>query len=347
VVVPANGIPTPKPCPVYPVWEEAAAGYLIWLRRGVLEYVVWGCRVSGMDSPGLVLMDDGQWALDVLLPRRPYATDHLESGQFRHSREQALAMRYIEHSPHALLGSIVIDCDHPDAALRAFEKPADHPAPNWVAQSPSGRAHLGWWLSYPVCRTNLARLQPLRYAQRIEAGLRTSVGGDFAYGGQLTKNPIHDDWETLYGPATPYQLHDLVTIHTPRQMPRLPARAAGLGRNVTMFDTARTWAYPTWWHHRDGGMSAWEKLVLQRCHAINTEFPHPLPFTEVIATAQSISRWIWRNFTEKDYRARQAFLGQKGGKMSAKVMTSKKREANRIRATKVDKAALFALVEGL
>jgi hypothetical protein len=48
-------------------------------------------------------------------------------------------MRYVEHSPHALLGSIVIDCDHPDAAMRAFEKPSDHPAPNWVAQSPSGR----------------------------------------------------------------------------------------------------------------------------------------------------------------------------------------------------------------
>ncbi len=279
--------------------------------------------MSGMDSPGLVLMDDGQWALDVLLPRRPYATNHLAEGQFRRSREQALAMRYIEHSPHALLGSIVIDCDHPDAALRAFEKPSDHPAPNWVAQSPSGRAHLGWWLAAPVCRTDSARLQPLRYAQRIEAGLRTSVAGDFAYGGQLTKNPIHEDWETLYGPARPYQLHELVTIHTPRQMPRLPARAAGLGRNVTMFDTARIWAYSTWWHHRDGGMSAWEKLVLQRCHAINTEFIAPLPFVEVVATAQSISRWIWRNFTEEAYRARQAHLGQKGGK----AMTEKRKAA--------------------
>jgi len=39
-----------------------------------------------MDSPALVLMDDGQWALDVLLPRRPHATDHLEHGQYRYSR---------------------------------------------------------------------------------------------------------------------------------------------------------------------------------------------------------------------------------------------------------------------
>ncbi len=289
-----------------------------------------------MGNPGQVLMDDGQWALDVFLPHRPHATNYLDQGQYRMSREDALTMRYVEHSPHALLGSIVIDCDHPDAAMRAFEKPSDHPVPNWVAQSPSGRAHLGWWLAAPVCRTDSARLQPLRFAQRIEAGLRTSVGGDFAYGGQLTKNPIHASWETLYGPALPYELRDLTTTHTPRQMPRLPERAAGLGRNVTMFDTARTWAYPQWWHHRHDTANAWEQLVLQRCHAINTEFAVPLPFIEVRATAQSISRWIWRNFTEADYRARQAHLGTLGGKASSKVMSEKKREANRIRATKFD-----------
>ena len=300
-------------------------------------------RVCRMGCPDQVLMSDGQWALDVFLPHRPHATNYLDQGQYRMSREDALTMRYVEHSPHALLGSIVIDCDHPDAAMRAFEKPSDHPAPNWVAQSPSGRAHLGWWLAAPVCRTDSARLQPLRFAQRIEAGLRTSVGGDFAYGGQLTKNPIHASWETLYGPALPYELRDLATIHTPRQMPRLPERAAGLGRNVTMFDTARTWAYPQWWHHRHDTAGAWEQLVLQRCHAINTEFAVPLPFIEVRATAQSISRWIWRNFTEADYRARQAHRGRKGGR----TMTDRRRTVitatNKRRA--VDRTAILAALE--
>jgi len=292
-------------------------------------------KVCGMGNPGQVLMSDGQWALDVCLPHRPHATNCLDQGQYRMSREDALTMRYVEHSPHALLGSIVIDCDHPDAAMRAFQKPSDHPAPNWVAQSPSGRAHLGWWLAAPVCRTDSARLQPLRFAQRIEAGLRTSVGGDFAYGGQLTKNPIHASWETIYGPALPYELRDLATIHTPRQMPRRTDKAAGLGRNVTMFDTARTWAYPQWWHQRHGTAGAWEQLVLQRCHAINTEFTAPLPFIEVRATAQSIARWIWRNFTEQDYRARQTRRGS--------IMTDKKREANRVRATKFDLNTALAM----
>ena len=292
-----------------------------------------------MGVPSQTLMSDGQWALDVLLPHRPYATNDLTRGQYRYGRDDALLMRYIEHSPHALLGAIVVDCDHPDTAMRAFERPSDHPAPNWVAQSPSGRGHIGWWLKAPVCRTDSARLQPLRYAQRVEAGLRTSVAGDPSYAGHLTKNPIHPDWETLYGPAEPYQLSDLLTVHTPRQMPRKPERAAGLGRNVTMFDTARKWAYGQWWAHHDGPVREWETAVLQYCHHINTQFGSELPFPEVQATAQSISRWIWRNFTEESYRARQAELGRRGGS----VVTPKKIEANRRRATRFDRAAVIAM----
>ena len=85
----------------------------------------------------------------------------------------------------------------------------------------------------------------------------------------------------------------------------------------------------------DGSAGAWEQLVLQRCHAINTEFAVPLPFIEVQATAKSISRWIWRNFTEADYRARQTHRGS--------IMSEKKREANRIRATKFDLNTALAM----
>ena len=74
-----------------------------------------------MESAGAGLLTADQWALDVLLPHRPYATNNPQHGQYRMSRDDALAMRYVEHSPHALLGSIVIDCDHPDAALRALQ----------------------------------------------------------------------------------------------------------------------------------------------------------------------------------------------------------------------------------
>jgi len=116
-------------------------------------------------------------------------------------------------------------------------------------------------------------------------------------------------------------------------MPRRPDRAAGLGRNVTMFDTARLWAYGQWWEHRHGTAEAWIRLVLQRCHAINTEFADPLPFVEVRATAHSVGKWIWRNFDEVAYRARQGEVGRKGGR----VVSPAKIEANRQRRIKIDR----------
>ena len=165
------------------------------------------CAILGRDTAGAPLLSDEQGAADVLLPHRPCATDHLERGRYRMSGDDALTRRYLEHCPHALLGSIVTGCDHPDAALRAVEKPSGHPAPNRVARSPfrAGAPGLGWWLGdNGVCRTDSARLTPLRYAHRLEKGLCISVGGDFAYGGQLTTNPIHPDWDTRYGRADPY-----------------------------------------------------------------------------------------------------------------------------------------------
>jgi len=79
---------------------------------------------------------------------------------------------------------------------------------------------------------------------------------------------------------------------------------------------------------------------VQHCHAVNTQFTAPLggplPFTEVQSTAASIAGWVWDNFDTDRFREQQRHRGHKGGKVSAKVMTAKKRAANRRRATKFD-----------
>lgn len=65
-----------------------------------------------------------------------------------------------------------------------------------------------------------------------------------------------------------------------------------------MFDTGRFWAYGAvreYW--APNGLGQWSKAVLERLQAINGEFPQPLPFAEVKATAKSISGWTWRNMS--------------------------------------------------
>lgn len=74
-----------------------------------------GCTVLGMDTTKALLLSDEQWGSEVLLSHRPFAANQLGHGQYRMSRDDALTIRCIQHSPHALLGSIVINCDHPNA----------------------------------------------------------------------------------------------------------------------------------------------------------------------------------------------------------------------------------------
>lgn len=257
---------------------------------------------------------------DRYLSRFPLATDDLELGVWRERRERALRRQYVESSPRALVAAVVIDVDRPDAVLRAFERPSDHPVPSWVVEGNRGHGHVGWWLESPVCRTDAGRVDPLRYLARVTEGLRRSLDGDQAYTGLLTRNPLHADADVIWGTDRTYSLRDLGTIHTPRQLPRKPERSSGLGRNVTMFDEARKSLYI----HYDPAVPAddWHRTVLRRCHEVNSTFDNslggPLPFSEVQATASSISRWTRRNLTmsRREWHAEQ-------GRKSAKVRKAK------------------------
>ena len=262
---------------------------------------------------------------DRYLSRYPLATDNLDMGAWREQRERALRRQYVETSPRALVAAVVIDVDRPDAVLRAFERPSDHPVPSWVVEGNQGHGHVGWWLTAPVCRTDAGRVDPLRYLARVIEGLRRSLDGDQAYTGLLTRNPLHADADVIWGTDRTYSLRELGTVHTPRQLPRRPERSSGLGRNVTMFDTARKDLYIQY----DPACPAdeWHRLVTRHCNEINATFDAdlggPLPFSEVQATASSIARWTRRNLTMNRREWHQA-QGRKGA-----AVTNAKRRAKR------------------
>jgi hypothetical protein len=244
-------------------------------------------------------------------PRRPLATDDLAAGCWRQSRDQALQRRYVEHSPRALLSMLVVDVDHPDTLMRAIGLPRAHPEPSWVAEGLSGRGHVGWVLSSPVCRTDAGRQAPLEFAARVQEGLRRAVDGDPGYAGLLTKNPTHDGWYPTWGRAEPYELRDLARglgDLFPSALPTRTAETSGLGRNVRLFDDLRTWAYRARYRYDD--RQEWEETVAAVAVNMNV-FPLPLPAAEVAATAQSVARWVWRRFSREGLVAVQTVRGRR------------------------------------
>lgn len=236
----------------------------------------------------------GEWE-QLWLPVYPLASDDFLHGVYRMPRGDALQRRYVEANPHALSNLLVVDIDHPDAALRAL---GTRPLPNAVVENVhNGHAHAVWALREPVTRTEYARRKPLAYAAAVTEGLRRAVNGDQAYSGLMTKNPVHSEWATHWLGSELRSLDELAskldTMPPPRwrETKRYRANVAGLGRNCSLFETARTWAYREIRHHW-GDPVGLSTAIHREAVGLNSAFAIPLPTSEVRAIAASISRWI-------------------------------------------------------
>ena len=263
----------------------------------------------------------------------PLASDDLHAGVYRCSRGEAMHRRFIETNPRALSNLLVVDIDHEDAALRTlWNRQAWWP--NAVVENPiNGHAHAVWALKEPITRTEYARRKPLAFAAAVTEGLRRSVDGDTGYSGLLTKNPAHVDWDALWCNSDRlYGLDELAEHLTeggympPASWKRTKRRnQVGLGRNCSIFETARTWAYReirNHWFDSEGLHAA----ISAHVHELNTEFPEPLPTSEARAIAASIHRWIttqsriWADgpaVYEATFSTIQAARGRKGGEQRA------------------------------
>lgn len=264
--------------------------------------------------------DIGRW------PRRPYCSDDLESRGLRiRSLAQALTKPYIQANPPHLRVWALFDIDRPLAAL-AWEE-ADLPPPTWTAVNrENGRAHSAWGLSAPVLVDGLgARDAPLRYLCAVESLMRERLRADNGFAGLVTKNPAHPLWKVFRGPRLAYGLGELgeylpgLEQHRPKR--RAPEQV-GLGRNVSLFDRLRRWAYPSIRSYWGGGLQAWNAW-LSHCNSralvYNGDFLVPLHGREVWHVARSVAKWTWKHTTPEGFSDWQAAQGRKGGKASGEA----------------------------
>ena len=229
-------------------------------------------------------------------PGRPFAS-------FRTTPAKAWRFPEVEYAnAGSSIAALVLDCDTPAALARGLP---DLPAPNWtVWRTANDHAHVCWTLAKPVHRYPAARIEPLRYLAGIAEFYASATGADPGYNGILAHNPAptfaNDAFVTAWGHPAPYSLDQLAAV-IPFGWEPPTVRQAGVGRNCDLFEAGMTWA----------GRQANASLpVLPALHVANQDFAHPLPLSEVQATARSIEkyrrRWAARGWHCPRWLSRQA-----------------------------------------
>ncbi|MFM6960842.1 MAG: replication initiation protein, partial [Schleiferiaceae bacterium] len=130
------------------------------------------------------------------LPFKPYCVDDFGDGLKIRGRGEAVKRRHVQYNTPAKVAYLCFDVDKDRAHEAWFD--ANLPAPSLVVQNPAnGHAHILYAIKTPVCRTNAARLKPLRYLAAVEEGLRAKLGADEGFAGLMCKTPHHTAWRTF------------------------------------------------------------------------------------------------------------------------------------------------------
>jgi len=230
------------------------------------------------------------------LPHKPYCTDEKGWLQVR-SKATAIGKRYIQHNQPSLIHWLVYDCDYAGALTHIGDNHL--PTPNVIAINPAnGNSHLFYRLADPVCTSDHARLKPMQLLAKIDYVMCKELEADPGYQGFISKNMLHKHWQVQEVNKEAWNLADFLEwIDLPKKIPKR-AEQQGLGRNCTLFETARQWAYRQVLNYRlAGSKKGFAEAVLNHCEEINNSFPTPLNFAEVKSTAKSISNWTWKHYT--------------------------------------------------
>lgn len=261
------------------------------------------------------------------LPTKPYCMDEVPGYNYIRPKKVAIKKPYIQVNPPLMTIYFVFDDDKDNSALSWFD--ADLPAPLWTTQSPeSTHCHHCYKLQIPVCTSDFGSIKAIKYAQAVYYAYALRLGADLSYSQLITKNPLHPKWRTTFWVDVAYSLDYLADfVDLPKKIPK-KLELVGLGRNVTLFEKGRRWAYTAIREYMHQNYSHdWERAVRAQMEAINTGFDHPLPYSEVKATSRSIAHWVWQRFSYGEFSELQAKRGAKGGKAKGHAYTDKRERA--------------------
>lgn len=263
------------------------------------------------------------------LPKKPYCSKGKGFPTYIRTLKSALSYPQIQLNSPTYTHWLIFDVDKEQAAF-AWQD-CGFPPPTWVTINPeNGHAHIVYGLKVAVCTSVNARIAPMRYLAAVYKAMAEKMDADKDYAGVLTHNPLHPQWRTwvVCQSNTLYELGELADyVDLPPYSDHFKAKQESeqenyaIGRNVSLFDRVRFWAYKAIRHYRSGCRSIWEQAVLSQTENLNT-FSVPLSYGEVKCIAKSISKWVWLH--EPESRARFCELQRERGKKAQNQVEANK-----------------------
>lgn len=234
------------------------------------------------------------------LPHKPYFSDDLHFGVRIAGKERAILAKYIQfNQPHAMFW-LGFDVDRAGAAIDWSDRNA--PAPTLTITNPeNGHAHLLYALKTSIRTAPDGKMKPLRYAAAVENALCKKLEADTGYSGLICKNPNHGHWKIAVWQPELYTLDwlaDFLDLNAANN--KEIVAEYGLGRNCTLFDKTRKWAYRA---IRQGWpeYEQWKNACYERASAYNLQLAMPLEDSEVYGIAKSISKWTHERFSAESF----------------------------------------------
>lgn len=252
------------------------------------------------------------------LPEKPYMSNDLERyGLKIRPKNYAQKFKLIQPNKPTDLKWLLFDIDRSESAYDWHNEPI--PAPNITAINPkNGHCHHFYGLKTPVYEQNGASQSPIRYADAIYRALNDKLHGDPRYSKLIAKNPLNDYWITQVWTNELYELDDLADwLDLPKHQRNLKDAEIelGLGRNCTLFDVVRFWAY------REIRIAP--KLTAEDCIDYarkHNDFDIPLPDTECKSIGKSVDKWVNNHMTPdklREWHVKQAKKGRKNAQNKA------------------------------
>lgn len=296
-----------------------------------------------------------------LAPYKPFCSDNKTASNIL-PFSMARNKEYIQINQPTKVCWLVFDIDEPNPHIWEDRL---LPPPNIITITPeTGTSHLCYAID-PVCISKNGNPKIVSYMRAVQRAFVEKLGADRDYHSPVTKNPLHPKYRVLNPTDYVYSLGELaeyVDLNKGQFRNTKHQTEDGIvtnaeGRNCTLFDSLRVWAYQYAIEARDSGnYERWYKRVLDKSEQLNGRIAKklkksPLPHAEVKSTAKSVAKFCWEKYngskikrgimemagTDIPLKSKQRLSARRTHKIKGQTSLNKIEGAVRIIAAKQEK----------